>query len=53
MNVVVAAVISSYFASGGLVDGPQNGTPPPPWAIPIQSTGFFKTETLCAEVKYS
>ena len=42
--------LAHLIRSGGLVDGPRNGVPPGPWEIPVQSTGFFKTETLCVEV---
>lgn len=38
---------------GGLIDGPQNGAPPGPWDIPIESTGFFKTDTLYAEIPHT
>jgi hypothetical protein len=35
---------------GGPVDGPQNGPPPPPWAIPCQPNGMFDSHTKKMEV---
>ena len=36
---------------GGLIDGPQNGTPPGAWDLPFHSTGLFKKETYFREVR--
>lgn len=38
---------------GGPVDGPQNGPPPPPWAIPCQPNGMFETHTKEMEVPHT
>lgn len=38
---------------GGPVDGPQNGPPPPPWAIPCQPNGMFDTHTKKMEVPHT
>lgn len=38
---------------GGVVDGPQNGVPPPPWAIPVFSSGLFKTEKKVIQVPHT
>ena len=38
---------------GGPVDGPENGTPPPPWAIPCQPKCLFKDEKVKIEVPHT
>ncbi|KAK3585813.1 hypothetical protein CHS0354_038330 [Potamilus streckersoni] len=38
---------------GGFVDGPENGPPPPPWAIPCQPDSMFKDDTKKIEVPHT
>ena len=38
---------------GGPVDGPENGTPPAPWAIPCQPKMLFKDDKIKIEVPHT
>lgn len=38
---------------GGPVDGPQNGIPPPPWAIPTPPNQMFHTHKIKKEVPHT
>lgn len=38
---------------GGPVDGPENGPPPPPWAIPCQPNQMFTTHVIKIDVPHT
>ena len=38
---------------GGMVDGPENGMPPPPWAIPCEPNEMFNTHTIKIDVPHT
>ena len=38
---------------GGVVDGPENGPPPPPWAIPCEPNQMFSTHKIKLEVPHT
>jgi len=38
---------------GGMVDGPHNGIPPPPWNMPCTPNQMFKTHEKRMEVPHT